>query len=212
MVQKTIQDYYNQICNEYPTIPKSDIKRILLYGIKSLQLHNSYGGDTLINWKGFWFYCGQLMNSSLKYFEYYKRKMRVKLRVMYKRKQIQWNGYYYFALSENQYNKYLSQKNKRGRPRKKFSFNHVVLYKIYDECNIAESNKIAIFKVPISIEGGFSLYKEELVTDKAELVLLRNHLNFNDILLSNYNYQFISDNLRKYNKNNQSNGEYSTVS
>ena len=122
MVLKTIQDYYDQICEEYPTIPKSDIKRILQYGFKSLYLHNSYGGDVLINRKGFWFYCGQLMNNSIRWFEYYKRKMRIKLRVMYKRKQIPWNGYYYFALSEKQYNEYLGQKTKRGRPKKKFTF------------------------------------------------------------------------------------------
>ena len=104
MVLKTIQDYYDQICAEYPNIPKSDIKRILQYGWKSLYLHNSYGGDTLINRNGFWFYCGQLMNDSLKYFEYYKNKMRIKLRIMYKRKHIPWDGYYYFALTQNQYN------------------------------------------------------------------------------------------------------------
>nr|DAO49461.1 MAG TPA: hypothetical protein [Caudoviricetes sp.] len=47
---------------------------------------------------------------------------------------------------------------------------------------------------------GISLYKKELTTDKAELILVREPLKFQDILLSNYNYQFISDNLRKYNK------------
>lgn len=112
MVQKTIQDYYDQICEEYPNIPRQDIKRILQYGWKSLYLHNSYGGDTLINRNGFWFYCGQLMNDSLKYFEYYKKKMRIKLRIMYKRKRVPWDGYYYFALTQNQYNEYLGQKIK----------------------------------------------------------------------------------------------------
>nr|DAG88912.1 MAG TPA: hypothetical protein [Crassvirales sp.] len=41
------------------------------------------------------------MKDSLKWFDYYKRKMRTKLRVMYKRKQIKWDGYYYFALSKD---------------------------------------------------------------------------------------------------------------
>lgn len=198
MVLKTIQDYYDQICEEYPTIPKSDIKRILQYGFKSLYLHNSYGGDVLINRKGFWFYCGQLMNNSVRWFEYYKRKMRIKLRVMYKRKQIPWNGYYYFALSEKQYNEYLGQKNKRGRPKKKFTFSRTVLYKIYDECNISESSKVAIFKIPMPLDLGFTTYKEELTTDKAELVLVREPLKLEDILLSVYDYEFITDEARKY--------------
>ena len=197
MVQKTIQDYYEAICEEYPTISKSDIKRILQYGWKSLYLHNSYGGDVLINRQGFWFYCGQLMNNSVRWFEYYKRKIRVKLRVIYKRKQIPWNGYYYFALSENQYNEYLSQKKVRGRPKKWFIFSNTVLYKIYDECNISESGKVAIFKIPMPLDLGFTSYKEQLKTDKAELVLVREPLKLEDILLSNYDYEFISDRKNK---------------
>lgn len=191
MIQKTIQDYYEAICSEYPNIPEQDIKRILQYGWKSLYLHNSYGGDTLINQQGFWFYCGQLMKDSLKYFQYYKRKMRTKLRILYKRKHIQWNHYYYFALTEQQYNEYLEQKNKRGRPRKKFTFSKIILYKIYDECSIYESNRIAIFKIPMQLDFGLTVYKEEITTEEAELVLVRAPLKFNDILLSNYNYQFI---------------------
>lgn len=200
MIQKTIQDYYQDICKEYPNIPEQDIKRILQYGWKSLYLHNSYGGDILLNRLGFWFYSGQLMNNSIKYFNYYKRKMRVKLRVMYKRKKIPWDGYYYFALTENEYNEYLKQKNKRGRPRKNFTFSKVILYKIYDECNISESNRVAIFKVPLIMEFGFTIYKEQFQTSEAELILVRNPLKFDDILLSKYNYQFISDDLRKYKK------------
>ena len=205
MVQKTIQDYYDKICEEYPTIPKSDIKRILQYGYKSLYLHNSYGGDVLIKRLGFWFYCGQLMNNSVKWFEYYKRKMRIKLRIMYKRKRLSWNGYYYFALSEKQYNEYLSQKNKRGRPKKKFTFSNVMLYKIYDECNISESGKVAVFKIPMPLDLGFTTYKETLTTDKAELVLVREPLKLEDILLSVYDYEFITDQKRKY-KNMETDG------
>ena len=194
-VLKTAQDYYDKLYELYPTLPKEDIRRACQFGFKSLYLTNSYGADTLINRNGFWFYCGQLMNNSLHYFNYYKRKMRTKLRIMYKRKHIEWDGYYYFALSQNQYNNYLNQKNRRGRPKKKFTFSKVVLYKIYDECNIIESNKVAIFKIPYSADLGFSIFKEEFTTDKAELILIREPLKFNDILLSNYNYQFISDKL-----------------
>ena len=203
MVQKTIQDYYEQVYKEYPNIPKSDIKRIFQYGWKSLYLHNSYGGDVLLSRLGFWFYCGQLMCDSIKWFNYYKRKMIIKLRILYKRKQIEWDGYYYFALSKNQYEKYLSQKNKKGRPKKIFTFNKVLLYKIYDECNISENSKIAIFKIPMLLDMGFTNYKEQLITDKAELCLVRQPLKLNDILLSNYDYEFITDRAKKYKNKNK---------
>ena len=201
MIQKTIQDYYEAIAKEYPQIPIQDIKRICQYGWKSLYLHNSYGGDVLLKRKDFWFYSGSLMNNSLKYFDYYATKMRIKLRVLYKRKKIEWDGYYYFALTQKQYEDYLSQKNTRGRPRKHFNFGKVVLYKIYDECSIIEHNKVALFRVPMKNDYRFTLYDENFKSGESELILLREPLKLEDILLSNYNYQYITDTLRKYQKN-----------
>ena len=201
MIQKTIQDYYEALAAEYPEIPIQDIKRICQYGWKSLYLHNSYGGDVLLRRRDFWFYSGRLMNNSLKYFNYYARKMRIKLRVLYKRYKIEWDGYYYFALSQTQYEDYLSQKNSKGRPRKKFKFGKVVLYKIYDECSIVEHSKIALFRVKMKRDKGFTLYDENYITGDSELILVREPLKFEDILLSKYNYQYISDSLRKYKKN-----------
>lgn len=201
MIQKTIQDYYEALAAEYPEIPMTDIKRICQYGWKSLYLHNSYGGDVLIKRKDFWFYSGRLMNNSLKYFDYYVKKMRIKLRVLYKRKKIEWDGYYYFALSQKQYEDYLSQKNSKGRPRKIFKFGKVVLYKIQDECSIIEHSKIALFRVKMKRDKGFTLYDENFITGDSELILVREPLKFEDVLLSKYNYQYISDSLRKYKKN-----------
>ena len=190
MVQKTIQDYYEAICQEYPNIPESDIKRILNFGFKSLYLHNSYGGDVLINRKDFWFYTGQLTNDSLLWFNYYVKKLITKIRILYKRKKVEWDGYYYFALSAAQYTDYLNQKNKKGRPRKKFTFNKVVLYKIYDECNIAEHAKVAIFKVPMTYDNKLQYYYNEVTLSNIEIVLERNPLKLQDILLSNYQFNF----------------------
>ena len=201
MIQKTIQDYYEALAAEYPEVPIQDIKRICQYGWKSLYLHNSYGGDVLLRRKDFWFYSGRLMNNSIKYFEYYVRKMRTKLRVLYKRYKIEWDEYYYFALTQKQYEDYLSQKNSKGRPRKKFKFGKVVLYKIYDECSIIEHGKIALFRVKMKREKGFTLYDENYITGDSELILVREPLKFEDVLLSKYNYQYISDSLRKYKKN-----------
>jgi len=44
----------------------------------------------------------------------------------------------------------------------------------------------------------FTLYDDNFNTGKSELVLVREPLKFEDILLSNYNYQYITDTLRKY--------------
>lgn len=197
MIQVTIQDYYERMFEKYPSVPKSDIKRILQYGWKSLQIHNNYGGDTLIKRNGFWFYIGSLTNDSIKHFNYYKKKMCVKIRVLHKRNQVEWDGYYYFGLTNKQYEEYLKQKKKRGRPRKYFKFSHIILYKIFDECNIINSGRVAIFRIPSILDLGWSNYKDELITDKAELLFTRDPLKFEDILLQNYDYEFKKD--KKFN-------------
>ena len=138
-----------------------------------------------------------------KYFEYYKRKMIIKLRINHKRLEIPWDGYYYFGLNKTQYEEYLKQKNKRGRPKKYFKFGNVILYKYFDECNLRNSSAVAIFKISLHLDFGLSLYKPNFESDKAELILERNPLTFKDILISNYKYQFITDYTKwKKKKNN----------
>lgn len=188
---KTVKDYYDIMYQRFPTVPKKDIQRILNYGWKSLYLHNSYGGDTLITDNNFWSYIGTLRKDPIKHYHYYIKKLIIKLRVLYRRKKIPWDGYYYFALTDNQYNDYLSQKNRRGRPRKNFNYGNQVLYKIYDECKIKEYNRKYIFRIPYISDLGFTFYKENLESDKAELILTRDTLKFKDILVNNNNYEFI---------------------
>lgn len=201
-VQKRIQDYYEDIYKLYPTLPKQDIRRILLYGWKSFYLRNSCGGDVCLQHNGTWFYSGRLMVDSIKYYNYYRRKMIIKLRYIFKRKKIEWDEYYYFSLYPKQYQDYLSQKNKKGRPRKYYNFKNVFFYKLIDECNLSNFGPAAIFRIPASSDLGFKYYKEEFNTDKAELLYVRDSLKFKDILLSEYNYQFISDITRRYKKKN----------
>ena len=112
---KTLKDYYDAIQAKFPKIPATDLHKILNFGWKSLYLINSYGGDVLIKDSGFWFYIGELRTDSLAHFEYYKKKLRNKIRVMYNRKKIPWDGYYYFGLSEERYAEYINSKKRRGR-------------------------------------------------------------------------------------------------
>ena len=188
---KTVKDYYEQLYERFPGVPKKDIQRILNYGWKSLYLHNSYGGDTFIQDKELWCYIGHIKKDSLKYFLYYIKKLSIKLRVLYKRNKIQWDGYYYFALTDQQYEEYIGQKNKRGRPKKNFTFNKVFMYQILDECKIREFGKKYIFRIPYISKVNFKFYVPKLVTDKAELIIKREPLKFKDILVHENKYDFL---------------------
>lgn len=188
---KTIKDYYQEIYDRFPLVQKSDINRILNFSWKSIYLHNSYGGDTLITDKDIWCYIGNLRKDPLDHFYYYIRKLTVKLRVLYRRKKIPWDGYYYFALSDTQYQYYLSQKNKRGRPKKYFDFGTVYLYQILDECKINEHYKRYIFRIPYISELKIKQFSRNLISDRAELIIIRDPLKFKDILINDNEYEFL---------------------
>lgn len=191
MEVRYVKDYYQRVQKLFPGITKSDIQRILNFGFKSLYLHNSYGGDTFITDNDFWCYIGNLRKDSVKHFHYYIHKLCVKLRILYNRKKIPWDGYYYFALNDVQYEHYLSQLNKRGRKRKHFTYGKVMLYKILDECKLKEFHKKHIFKIPLISDLGFKYLHSELISDKASLIITRNALKFKDILVNTNKYEFI---------------------
>lgn len=186
-----VKDYYEYIKEQFPEVTLKDIKRILKYGFKQVYLLNSFGGDLCIKDNDFWCYIGTLRNNSLKHFHYYKNKLIIKLRVLYKRKNIQWDGNYYFALTDKQYDHYLSQINTKGRKKKMFNFGQVKLYKIFNECELQEYNKKYIFKIPYNFDYGYTMFKQDLTSDKAELIITRNPLKFEDILVTNHKYDFL---------------------
>lgn len=190
-IKKTVKDYYEAIQALFPRIPNTDLHKILNYGWRSLYLINSYGGDILVKDGTFWFYIGSLRNNSLAHFEYYKLKLRNKLRVMYNRKKLPWDGYYYFGLSDERYANYINSKKRRGRPKKHFEFGNIILYKLWEECSIANSGLKYFFKIPYPIDMGFTFYSENLKTKEAEFILAREPLKFNDILVYNNDYEFI---------------------
>lgn len=141
-------------------------------------------------------YCGKLCKDALEHFKYYKRKLKTKLRILYKRNKIQWDGTYYFALTQEKYNQYKALKNKKGRPKKKFTFNNITLRKIYEECLLEDVGGVAIFKIPILGDLGFDKFLPEITTDKAELIEEKLPTKMKDILTSNYSYDIINN--KKY--------------
>lgn len=187
----TIKDYYDQLYERFPDVPKEDIRRILDYGWKSLYMHNSYGGDTLVSDNELWCYIGKLRKDPLEHFQYYIRKLIIRLRVLYRRRKIQWDGYYYFALNDAAYSKYLEQKNKKGRPKKWFNFGQVFIYQILDECKIAEHSSRYIFRIPYITKINFKLFIPELISNQAELIIVREPLKFKDILVYDNDYDFL---------------------
>lgn len=190
MLQKTMNDYWDQLHEEFPEIPMHDLKVICNTGWKTMFMCNYKGADTLIQANKFFFYCGNLMKDSLSYCKYYIRKLQTKIRMLYEKNQLEWDGYYYFALNQQQYNDYLAQIHKRGRPKKYFVFYNIKAYKWYDECRVAEHAKVAIFRMSAFEAPRTRRYFKELKTDKAEFLYEQKPLTMKQILPTNYKYKF----------------------
>ena len=171
MTIKTIKDYYKDVEDAFPEVSKRDIERMLKFGWNSLYLHNVYGGDVKIEdtrTQKFVCYIGSLTYDALKHFNYYIRKLVVKIRVMYNRAKEPWDGYYYFSLSDDQYQYYLSQIKKVGVKRKTFLFNgRVCLYKIFKECKVRDLSHKYFFRAYMGVDLGYRYFKDNWKTNRA---------------------------------------------
>lgn len=181
---KNINDYVDIVKDRFPEVSKGDIKRVLSFGWKSIYLHNMYGGDTLLkddSINKYLFYIGRLTFDSLKHFFYYIKKLTAKLRILSNRHK-DWDGYYYFSLSQKGYDNYLAQQKAKGRKRKYFNFGTVKLYKLLKECEIKEYRMEYFFRVPFIDDIGFTIFERDFKTDKAEFLFYRKKGGFNVIL------------------------------
>lgn len=188
---KRIQDYYDEVHKRFPDLPREDLERILQFGWKSFYLHNSYGGDVLMHDKNVWCYSGFLTKNPIKHFRYYMKKLKLRLRVLFHRRGDNYDGYYYFALSQERQDKIDAQRKPRGRKKKWINYDNVLLYAIKDECKISQLGLIYIYRVPYPIYVGAKLYKEKFISDCAELVEVRPAPKFLDLLVTNYDYDLL---------------------
>jgi hypothetical protein len=94
------KDYFERLHSLYPQVKMDDLKKIVNYGWSMIYLCNSYGSDVSISDNRFKCFIGKLMKNGLRNFSYYANKLARKIRFMYKRRGIQWDGYYYFALTK----------------------------------------------------------------------------------------------------------------
>ena len=125
MKEKEISDYYEKLYEKFPNVPKADIRRIVNYGWRLIYILTLSGIDIELNNSNFFFLIGPLFKNSLLHFRNYVRKLKQKVIFLYKKRKTEWDGYYYFALSQAEYENYLAQMNKRGPKRKKFNFGRV---------------------------------------------------------------------------------------
>ena len=171
MKEKKIKDYYDAVCEKFPNIPRKDVEKILVHGMRAFYHTHLYGGDTLFQQGTFWMYCGKCFKDSLTFFRYWKLKVCSKLRYLSIIRKDKFDGYYYIGLTEERFHEYTDQlpKTKRGGRRKKFTFKNVMLYKLLNELVVANSYKY-VFSVYLNADVGWTCYRSEFTSNQIKLI------------------------------------------
>lgn len=190
-MDKYIKDYYKLIQEKFPGVPKKDIQNILKYGFRSLYLHIIYGGDVCISStsNSLWIYIGFLKKNSLEFFKYYRKKLIFKFRILYKRYKTQWDGYYYFNLTDEEYQDLVNIK--KGRKRKYYTYYNKYLFKLLDECKVRYCRSKYYARCKYPIDNGFVIYKEKYKCELPEVIIENSGIDFKDLLITNNEYNYI---------------------
>ena len=183
---KRIDDYVDRLQEQFPNVPRKDIIRIINYGWRMFYFYNLRNCDTLVTRAGdFWMYCGQLTTDSVKHYRYYRKKLMRKIRVMYKKKKKQWDGYYYTAIKEEEYNKI---KKKFGRPVTNLDITNRVLFKIKNEAFLFYDGWKYFIKCKMPIDYGYTVYKKKYKCKNVQVIKVRDRvLTLKDLIEINEN-------------------------
>jgi hypothetical protein len=121
-------------------------------------------------------YTGKLFGDNILFYKYWIIKNRIKLRIKYKRNKTKYDGYYYFGLSESEYEEFQKQFKKTGRKKKIATFDRIYAYKIKEECLLNNRYK-HIFKMKYPADVGFTLKLNNYTTRNFEYIFKRNKDN-----------------------------------
>ena len=181
-----IDDYVEQVNELYPELSKEDIKRILKYGWKMILQYVSFGNDISILSPKFFFFIGKIPSSALAAFNTYCYKLAKRIQYMFRRTKAAWDGYYYFARTEDQYIDYLQQNKRKYKV-----FQNVMLYKLLEECKIKEHNKPYIFRLAEDKTAWFQKFYKEIKSKNVELIIKRDPLKMKDLLTSQNKFKYL---------------------
>lgn len=193
-IDTTVKDYYDRMQQIYPYISMNDIKIMMKYTWKLFGWFSNRGCDAMIIVNGERFLTGNLRTNSLEHYNYYIKKLIIKLRMLYIRKKIKLDNYYYFALSQREYENYIKRYGHKIVSSKFRCFGRKMLYRLRSECELQNCSKQYIFKVReivVPESRPFKYYTDNFCSNEAELVAIRRPMKFRDILVSYNIYEIL---------------------
>lgn len=181
---KRVDDYIDKLCEKYPTIYRSDIKKIVNFGFRLMFRLVRRGLDIQLQNGDLWFYIGKLSKDSIKHFDYYRSKLQLKLRYIFEN-YCKWDGYYYLAVPED------TQFNKRNKITS-LNLKKVTFFKCLDAAKLYYYHAKYFVKIKALTDLGYRYYREKTTIKNAQLVYTRDStVKFKDILLDSGNYDIL---------------------
>lgn len=169
----TCEKYYKNVLEKFPELSEKQLDKIVKHGLSTLYLYNLYGGDVLLKNPKYTMYFGRLFKDNIIFAKYSKLKWKIKLRIKYRKAKTKYDGYYYFGLTDEWFEKYKSQIKHFGRKRKIFHFDYIYLYKILEECE-HDQRLNHFFRIKYPEDCGFLMRKENYDIHDAEYIYRRN--------------------------------------
>lgn len=183
---KTVDDYVSKVKEQWPTISESDIKKMIEYGWRMIYYYTAYECDICISSKKYktWMHIGRLPYDAIEKYNKYRKKLKLRLRVLYKNKKRVWDGYSYVLLFQKDYERV--KKLLEEHPGEPIEFENRRAYALFDEARLAEKNSKCIVKC--RIDGKKFLFRQFLrkfTARECEIVWVRDHIEkFHEIMFS----------------------------
>jgi hypothetical protein len=162
---KEIKDYVEEVQKKFPILSKSEINKILTYGLKmyvyahrnhcDVKVHNLTDEPVMMH-------CGRLYSDTLKHYRWWCMKWRFKERVLSKLRGEKWDGYYYIGLTDAE-NKNVIKKGKT------VYFKNIYCTKLKKELYHLKYIK-HIWRVPYPMDCGWKFFVKELKSEHAEYI------------------------------------------
>lgn len=164
---KYVKDYVDEIHEHFPEIDKKEISYIMNYGFKMYYGYNNLGLDVLLTEKRhtkFWMLTGKLYKRFDLYKKYSDLKNALKIRLFCRWNKKEWDGNYYFGLTDDLFRFYESQEEDSEK-----IFENIILYRLLEEAKLQTHLK-HFFRVKYPEYKGFKFYLENYTTE--DVVLL----------------------------------------
>ncbi len=161
---REVKHYVKAVQDKFPILSKSEINKIITYGLKQYAYVNRMHCDVKVHNltdEPLMMHCGRLGADVLKHYQRWIVKWRMKERMLYKLRQEEWDGYYYIGLTDK------GQEENVSKNGKYTTFTDVYLTKLKKELYHLKYIK-HIWRIPYPMDCGWKFHVDKLKTEHAE--------------------------------------------